>query len=165
MARDVRQVGNAILDAAARDGVTLSNLALNKIIYFAHAWYLALYSQPLVDSPFEAWQYGPVHPQVYHQLKRYSDQPITSRLTRIDLETGADVPIEVSLSAEEEDHITKITRFYGTRSASWLVEATHEPGAPWDQVWSAAERSPCPGMAIPDDLTERFYSQKRRNRV
>lgn len=165
MARDVRQIGNAILDAATRDGVTLSNLALNKIIYFAHAWYLALYSKPLVDSHFEAWQYGPVHPQIYHQLKRYSDQPIASRLTRIDLETGRDIPVEVELSDEEADHITKITRFYGVRSAAWLVDATHEPGAPWDQVWSAAERTPCPGMIIPDELTERFYSQKRRNRV
>lgn len=165
MARDVRQIGNAILDAAARDGVTLSNLALNKIIYFAHAWYLALYSKPLVDSHFEAWQYGPMHPQIYHQLKRYSDQPIASRLTQIDMETGRDIPVEVELSDEENDHIIKITRFYGVRSAAWLVDATHESGAPWDQVWSAAERTPCPGMIIPDELTERFYSQKRRNRV
>jgi uncharacterized phage-associated protein len=165
MARDVREVANAILDAAARDGVTLSNLALNKIAYFSHAWYLAIYSKPLIDSHFEAWQYGPVHPQLYHQLKRFGDQPVTSRLTRIDLDTGKDVPVEVRLSAEEVEHIAKITRFYSVRSASWLVEATHEPGAPWDQVWSAAERTPCPGMIIPDEITQKFYGLKRRNQV
>jgi uncharacterized phage-associated protein len=161
----VREVANAILDAAAGDGVSLSNLALNKIVYFAHAWYLATYAKPLVDSHFEAWQYGPVHPQLYHQLKRFGDQPIESRLTRIDLQTGRDVPVDVKLDDDEAEHILKITRFYGVRSASWLVQATHEPGAPWDQVWSVAERSPCPGMIIPDELTEQFYRRKRSNRI
>ncbi len=163
MARDVREIGNAILDVLTEDGASLSNLALNKILYFAHAWFLAIYSKPLIDSSFEAWQYGPVHPQVYHQFKKFGDKPITSRLTRIDLNTGKDTPVEVALDEHEADHIAKIARFYGVRSASWLVEATHEPGAPWDQVWSAAEQAPCPGMIIPDELTEHFYSSKRRN--
>jgi uncharacterized phage-associated protein len=165
MTRDVREVGNAILEIASQDGIKLSNLALNKIAYFAHAWFLAIYSKPLIDSAFEAWQYGPVHPQLYHQLKRFGDRPITAKLTRIDLDTGQDTPVQITLDDEELEHIAKITRFYGVRSASWLVEATHEPGAPWDQVWSAAERTPCPGMIISDELTERFYALKRRNRT
>jgi uncharacterized phage-associated protein len=165
MGRDVREVGNAILDVAEREDIHLSNLALNKIIYFAHAWFLAIHSRPLVDSPFEAWQFGPVHPQVYRQMKRYGDRPITGRMTRIDIETGQDVLFEVALGSDEQDHIEKITRFYGVRSAAWLVDATHEPGAPWDQVWSAAEAKPCPGMIIPDDLTESYYRNKRERRV
>lgn len=149
-----------MLDVADGAGYALSNMTLNKIVYFAHAWYLAQYSQPLVDSPFEAWQFGPVHPQIYRQLKRFGERRIRTRLTRIDLETGADVPVEVSLSEKQLDMVERITLFYGHRSAAKLVEMSHEPGAPWDQVWSAAERTPSPGMVIPDALTESFYAGK-----
>ncbi|MDA1322534.1 MAG: DUF4065 domain-containing protein, partial [Proteobacteria bacterium] len=82
MARDVREIANAVLDVAEANGFVLSNLPLNKIIYFAHAWYLAQYNEPLVDSAFEAWQHGPVHPQVYRQLRTFGDKPIKGRLTR-----------------------------------------------------------------------------------
>ena len=165
MARDVREIGNAILEIAQREGIRLSNLSLNKIVYFAHAWFLALHSRPLVDSPFEAWQHGPVHPQIYRQFKRFGDQPIKGRLTRIDIATGQDIPFEVTLPSDEMAHVEKMTLFYGTRSASWLIEATHEPGAPWDQIWSAGESRPIPGMAIPDDLTASYYRNKLRRRV
>jgi len=165
MARDVREVGNWILDVADREGMRLSNLPFNKIIYFAHAWFLAQYSRPLIDSPFEAWQFGPVHPQVYRQMKCFGDQPITARLTRIDLATGSDRTFEVNLPSDEADHIEKMTLFYGTRSASWLVAATHEPGAPWDKVWAAAQTRPVPGMIIPDSLTESYYREKSRRHV
>ena len=158
--RDVREIGNAILDIAQSANFQLSNLPFNKILYFAHAWFLATHSRPLIDSSFEAWQYGPVHPQIYRQMKQYGDQPITGRLTRIDFTTGQDVPFEVALTAEEMNHIKDMTLFYGGKSASWLVNATHEPGAPWDQVWSSAEAQAVPGMIIPDTLTEIYYRNK-----
>lgn len=157
MAYDVREVGNAVLEAAATGGFALSNMSLNKIVYFVHGWFLAQYGEPLVDSPFEAWQYGPVHPQIYRQFKAYRDQPIQSRLSRIDLATGAQTPFPVNLPAREAELIERITLFYGRYTAAKLVEISHQPGAPWDQVWSSAEGEPCPGMQIPDAVTESYY--------
>jgi uncharacterized phage-associated protein len=162
MAYDVREIGNAILDIADQRGIALSNLSFNKIIYFAHAWYLAAESCSLVDSPFEAWRFGPVHPQIYQQMKRFGDKPINGRLTRIDVDTGRDVPFEVCLDQDIMAHVRTITEFYGFRSASWLVNASHEPGAPWDQIWSAAESEPDPGMIIPDAVTREYFAQKLR---
>jgi len=160
MARDVREIANAILAAAEAAGLRLTNISLNKIAYFAHASSLAYYGRPLVDSPFEAWQYGPVHPQLYRQLKRYKDQPVTGRLTRVDIETGGDVPFEVRLDQDDKDLIDRITLFYGAMPAGRLVEISHEPGAPWDQVWTAGEKAARPGMIISDAATESFYRGK-----
>jgi uncharacterized phage-associated protein len=160
MSRDVREVGNAILDAAERAGFRLSNMALNKIIYFAHGWFLAQYGEPLVNSPFEAWQFGPVHPQVYRQLRRFKEQPIVGRLTRIDMENGGERPFEVCLPDRELDLVDRVAVFYGRYPASKLVQISHEVGAPWDQIWSLGEGQPCPGMVIPDDVTESFYRMK-----
>ena len=160
MARDVREIANAILAAAEAAGLRLTNMSLNKIVYFAHAASLAHYDRPLIDSPFEAWQYGPVHPQLYRQLKRFKDQPVAGRLTRVDLQTGRDVPYEVGLASDEKDLIERITVFYGALSASRLVEISHEPGAPWDRVWTAGEKEARPGMIISDESTESFYKAK-----
>jgi len=160
MARDVREVANAILGIAEAEGLPVTNLALNKIVYFAHAWCLAQHGRPLVDSAFEAWQFGPVHPQVYRQLKVWQDKPIRGRLTRVDLVTGGDVPVEVRLDAPDLDLIRRITLFYAPLPAGRLVEISHEPGAPWDQVWDASEREARPGMVIPDSMTESFYRSK-----
>ena len=82
MPHDARQIANAILDVSSREGFKITNLALNKIVFFAHGWCLATRGEPLVDSVFEAWQFGPVHPQIYRQLKEFRDGPITARLTR-----------------------------------------------------------------------------------
>src|SRR5262245_56866062 len=121
MARDVREVANAILAAADAGGLRLTNMTLNKIAYFVHAASLAYYGRPLVDSAFEAWQYGPVHPQLYRQLKRFKDQPVSERLTRVDLETVRDVPVEVRLDPDERDLVDRMTAFYGAMPAGRLV--------------------------------------------
>jgi len=164
MPRDVREVANAVLDCAEGAGYRLTNLALNKVVYFVHAWFLAQYAEPLVDSKFEAWQYGPVHPQIYRQMKRFREQPIDGRLTKIDLDSGEDVPFAVCLSEREREVVERVTLFYARHSASKLVQISHEPGAPWDQVWSSAESTACPGMEIPDQVTESYYRGKLAKR-
>jgi uncharacterized phage-associated protein len=162
MAHDVREIANAVLDIADEANFGLTNMALNKIVYFAHAWYLATKFRPLVDSPFEAWQFGPVHPQIYRQLKSYNDCIVETRLTRIDLESGRDIPVEVRLDHDEMRHVDRVVRFYGGFPAAKLVRLSHEPGAPWDQVWKQAGRRACPGMIISDALTESHYRSKLR---
>lgn len=55
----------------------MTNLELQKVLYFAHMLYLGEHEgKPLVDQDFEAWEYGPVIPSLYHHLKRYGKGPI-----------------------------------------------------------------------------------------
>jgi uncharacterized phage-associated protein len=166
LARDVREVANAILSIAEDAGFRISNAALNKIVYFAHGWHLAINDAPLVDSAFEAWQFGPVHPQIYRQLKGLGNKSIRrgQRLTEIDLHTGDDKPVEPNLSDAELQFCKKIVLFYGKYSASRLIQISHEPGAPWDQVWEQAGRASLPGMVISDTITKGYYQDKQRNR-
>lgn len=157
---DVRKIANAVLDQSAARSFAITNMALNKIVYFAHGWHLAIYDRPLVDSRFEAWQYGPVHPQLYRQFKSFGDKPITSRALRVDLETGQSIPVTYKFETEVSQHIERIVDFYGEMPAGRLSAISHEQGAPWDLVWNAAGSSP--GMALDDQVTREFYKSKMK---
>ncbi|MFD2419431.1 Panacea domain-containing protein [Amycolatopsis pigmentata] len=53
--------------AEADDEATLSNLKLQKLLYYAQGHYLALTGRPLFDDEIQAWSHGPVVPAVYRQ--------------------------------------------------------------------------------------------------
>jgi uncharacterized phage-associated protein len=161
---DVREVANAVLEFADEKNLRITNLSLNKIVFFAHAWYLACYKEPLIDSSFEAWQYGPVHPQIHRQLKKLKDRQVRTRLTRIDVSTGYDVPVIPCLTSSQNEIVERVTQFYGGCSGAKLVEVSHEQGAPWDQIWRAANGKSSPGMLIPNEIIKSFYSGKLRHR-
>jgi uncharacterized phage-associated protein len=158
MAYDVRRLANAILMRARAHKLCVTNMALNKLIYFSHAWHLALHDDPLVDSYFEAWQFGPVHPVIYRQFKHYVNSPILSFATRVDLSTGYEIEVDAALPFAASTHVDKIVSFYGPLSGARLSQISHESGAPWDVVWNGTGSRP--GMKIPDDLTKSFYRQK-----
>jgi uncharacterized phage-associated protein len=70
------------LDSASKyicekSGWRLSNLPLQKILYLSQVEYAGLnHGDRLVDTTFEAWDYGPVSPDLYHKLKMFGSEPI-----------------------------------------------------------------------------------------
>jgi uncharacterized phage-associated protein len=53
-------IANEFIKVAKRNGVLLTPMKLQKLVYFAHGWYLALLGKPLINEPVEAWKFGPV---------------------------------------------------------------------------------------------------------
>ena len=84
---DGRAIANYMLQFAMGRDIPLTNLQLQKIIFFAHGTYLTQFNSPLVINRFEAWEHGPVIPELYHALKQYGDRNIKSAVTRYDLES------------------------------------------------------------------------------
>ena len=70
---DPRAVANRLLELGRERQLTIDPMKVQKLIYYAHGWHLALTGKPLLDRSVEAWQYGPVLPDVYRafqQLRR-----------------------------------------------------------------------------------------------
>lgn len=150
---DVRDIANFILDDAAERGVKLTNLALQKLLYFAHGWFYAMYEQPLIKNKFEAWQYGPVQRIIYDQFKSYKDEPIRDiRATYIDPESGESKYKKPEIKPEHADLIHIVLEKYARYTAGQLVSLTHVEDGPWEYVWQQAEEVVFPGMKIPDAL-------------
>jgi uncharacterized phage-associated protein len=161
MAYDARAIANWVLDHADFLHLPITNLALNKILYFSHGWYLATENRCLVNYQFEAWEHGPVLPTVYHQFKAYRDSPIATRAQMIDLQTGEDKAATCSLSESDSAFMERMVGFYAIKSGPMLSLMSHEPGAPWAQVRGTHAR---PGMVISDDVIRAYFTAKLTRR-
>lgn len=150
MGYDPRSIANALLDIAQEAGIELTNLTLNKIIYFVHTDCMLQKAERLSSLTFEAWQYGPVLPIIYHQFKEHNRRPITNRATKLDPESGQRLVVEYHDLSDKLPFIKERFFEYAKLSASALVELSHEPGGAWHKVWNGTVDSI--GMKITDDL-------------
>ena len=99
--------------------VELSHKKLQKLLYYTQAWSLAWEDKPLFNSVIEAWDYGPVIPEVYNAIAEQETVPL-------DIQNG-----NVSnLSEGEINVIEDVLILYGDKDADWLVEQTHRED-PW----------------------------------
>lgn len=151
MGFDSRAVANALLDIAEGMQIEISNLSLNKIMFFAHTEYLLRFDEKLVQDSFEAWQFGPVLPVIYHQFKKNGDRPIGNRATFICHKTGEDRIFSWECLENHVDILSSVLNQYGRMSSYALVQLSHIRGGPWDKVWNASSDHEF-GMCIPDHL-------------
>ncbi len=103
----------------AEYGDFLSNLKIQKLLYYAQGLSLVLHHKPLFEEKIIAWQYGPVVEEVYHELKTFSNGPITIENHNNDF-----------LSDDELDLLREVYDVFGQFSATKLVEMTHSEN-PW----------------------------------
>ncbi|WP_219096617.1 Panacea domain-containing protein [Pseudomonas sp. UMAB-40] len=101
-------------------GDLVSNLKLQKLVYYAQGFHLAVFDRPLFDDQIEAWTHGPVVPSVYHHYKQHGSGSIPY---------PADFDANV-FSAEQMDLLNEVQQIYGQYSAWRLRELTHEE-SPW----------------------------------
>ncbi len=106
-------------DNQEREGIT--NLKLQKVLYFVQAYYLAKLGKPIFSDNLEAWEYGPVVPSVYRKYKSNGSNPIISEEDKS------------SLTEEDKSIIKSIWNTFGGYSASRLVDITHAH-APWKEA-------------------------------
>lgn len=117
----------------------LTNLKLQKIMFYAQVESLRRYNERLFEESIQAWKYGPVVPSVYSWLKECGSYTISI----FDIPTKTD-----DLSDEDRDFLSEVWEKYGKYSASYLVAKTHEPGSPWATVYDEDVH----GIVIPLDL-------------
>lgn len=78
-------VADYLIALAHQRGEQLNNLKLQKLLYYAQAWHLALHDQPLFPEKFQAWMSGPVIPALYWKFKRHGIHALPAPDSRPDL--------------------------------------------------------------------------------
>lgn len=101
-------------------GDSISNLKLQKMVYYAQGFHLAMYDKPLFDEPVIAWEHGPVIESLYHRYKDYGAGELPQ-------------PESVNLANYTEEQIElldEVYEVYGQFSAWKLRNMTHSE-KPW----------------------------------
>ena len=134
-------IANFFIKKSITDERCKTNLALQKLVFFAHANALHSTGIPLVSDPCTAWPYGPVFVPLYHALKRFGDQPIDS-LIQIAAFDENNNPVAVTPQIANDDEETAAYLEDGWQSLSGfsagrLVAASHQRGGAWFETVQA----------------------------
>lgn len=153
-------VANYFLDLAKKDGVGLSPMKLQKLIYFAHGWHLAIYDGgPLINEQLQAWDYGPVASSVYHEFKKFGGQKIECFGIDFDLENDELITPRIPMNDSRTIALlNKVWSVYGKYSGVQLSNLTHEQNSAWSKA-----REENPGLrdvGISNDLIKVDFSSK-----
>lgn len=113
-----RQVADFFLSKTDESiGENITHLKLQKLVYYAQGFHLALYGEPLFNETIEAWEHGPVVPTLYQDLKQYGASPIPA--------TDTDRAIK-PFTDEQFSLLEDVYEVYGQFSAWKLRNLTHK---------------------------------------
>lgn len=115
-----KDVANYFLSKEDADDSDISNLKLQKLVYYAQAFNLAVFDEPLFEEDFKAWQHGPVCPSLYQEYKNNGRNPIPP----------ADKFDASVFSPEQKELLDEVYEEFGQYGASKLRNMTHAE-RPW----------------------------------
>lgn len=107
-------------------GDVISNLVIQKLVYYAQGFHLALFDAPLFHEPIMKWQHGPVVPDLYHKYKGHGSAPIPAT-EGLDLSKYPD---------EVRELLDEVYAEFGQYSAWKLRDLTHD-----EPLWNKTEAS------------------------
>lgn len=135
--RKAEAVANYIIAYGMQIGHPVSNLQLQKILYYIQVHFLKDTGVPFFEDDIEAWQFGPVIPNVYYQYAAFGPAPITI----------FDAP-DIDLNLKEQKELNQIIRDKVVLSPWDMVRDTHQEGKPWQRYYEPDARNVIPKKAM-----------------
>lgn len=121
-------------------GQDITAMKLNKLIYIAHGYYMALTNNILIDEYVEAWKYGPVIKSLYF---KYKDPLKTIN------------KLNNKINIKDVKFLDWIWSKYGKYTAIELSRIAHKPDSPWDVIWNNNSSLDIP--IIPNSIIKDYY--------
>ena len=140
MTYDAIDIAKWLLYEAKKQGISMTHMKLQKLLYYAQAYFIGITGKPLFHNVIQAWQHGPVVPDVYNIYKKFGNSIINN--------------IEYYPAPYELSHlISFIIRDKGQFSAHDLRNMTHN-----EDTWKTAWNSPS-SKNITDDMIRNSFTQ------
>lgn len=146
--RSALDVAAYIVSLSTQIGEPVTNMKLQKLLYYSLAWYaVETKGKKLFSDPIVAWKYGPVIVGIYEKYKKYGADAIK-----------APVDGKVSeLNALEKEIVEDIFNIYGSKSAIELMSLSHSE-QPWRDTFDPDDQQ----KEIPFDLIMSYFSKKKQ---
>lgn len=111
----------ALLQRAEADGINVSNLKLQKLVYYCQGYHLAQYNEPLIDADIKAWPHGPVVSSLYAEYRGFGKRDIS-------------VPSETNYLEQLSDKALQVIDFVMMelgRLGAWQLRNKSHQESPW----------------------------------
>lgn len=144
--RNLRLIADYFIALANTTGDPITNLKLQKMVYYAQAWFYAINDRVLFDEDFESWVHGPVLPALYKDYRHFKWNPIS----RDDLDENSFNQIKIQLGSEVSDFLDELCGEYFGLSGYDLERLTH-----MEDPWIIAR-----GGCSPDDSCKNIITKE-----
>lgn len=115
-------VAKYVINKCTVENHPISNLQLQKILYFLQLKYLVDNGRVLFTDEIQAWQFGPVVPEVYYQYCGFGSMAITMNY-------------EINIDVDDSNQIDAIVEQKRCKNPWDLVEETHSEGKAWAIIY------------------------------
>ncbi|CAC9644138.1 Panacea domain-containing protein [bacterium endosymbiont of Bathymodiolus sp. 5 South] len=143
MVYSVITIANKFIDLAKNENLT--NMQLQKMVYIAHGFNLALRGTKLYYEDTRAWNFGPVVPELYEKLQIYGSNKVTDKISISNVG-------EEELDDYSSEIINAVYDNYKKYNGIQLSNLTHQANTPWSKSWKNNKY----GVIPADDICE-FY--------
>jgi uncharacterized phage-associated protein len=141
-------VAKYFLWRAQNESTKLSNKKIQKLVYYAQAWHLALKDQPLFSDKIEAWIHGPAVASLYNSFKEFGRGPITISVEENDIK-----------DIISQDLLDEVWNAYSKYDADYLEFLTHNED-PWIKARENREFDESSTDEISLDSMKLYYRQR-----
>lgn len=126
---------------------SMTNKKLQKLCYYAQAWYITLYNEKLFPERIEAWVHGPVCPKLYGKYSSYGY-----------LEIPKETEISKELKTKEKNILDQVWNIYGKYDGNQLEVLTHREN-PWIDARHGIDSEVPSNEEITADSIKKYYKE------
>jgi uncharacterized phage-associated protein len=160
-------VANAFLDMQDADTSAfppIDPMKLQKLLFYAHGWWMAYNGTPLLREEVYAWPWGPVVPHIYGEFRHFGRRSIVGERATELVKTGQNI-LQYKIKKPDEPSpsvmafLKAVWDSHKGLTGVQLSNATHAPGEPWAIVkmqYGELDSKPL----IPNDLIRDVFKSK-----
>ena len=143
-------IAKYIVSKCSNEGNPITNMELQRILYFCQKYFLQVYERPMFDDEFEAWPFGPCVPSIHYFFGVFGANPIQCVYEGIEI-GKAKLP-----------KIHRITREKRNQN-TWEIPGLKEyQGDAWESAYKQGNHTLIPKEWIENELM--IPNQKQRNK-
>jgi len=147
-------IAHYLIGFANDHGDFISNLKLQKLLYYAQGWHLAIYGTRLFPDKFQAWVHGPAVPSIYQCYRAFGHRPI-----EIDASLE-NLSIRPSLTPQQDEFLNELLGVYFQYNAYTLELMTHRE-TPWIQARQGIPADEPSQNELDEDIMKAYFTALR----
>jgi len=157
MIKDIFKICSFLVHKGIYEDLPLSNISMQKILYFAQGIHLAEFGKPLFANKIYAWEYGPVIKEVYHKFKKFGNNHIVKQIQIITFLGEDFLSLKADLSKSEQQFLSEIWDSFKEYDPFQLVALTHIPGSPWHTIYRKHNGNPPRDTVVPINAMNDYF--------